>query len=243
MRKSNSNTAASTTTHHRRQHHHHHQHHNLFIIFLFCLLSVAVINIRIGGLGGTLCSQQRQQQLMVQNMNMGLAVSVENNNNTTTTNNSVAATIEEDKVVLSSSTSSLRKRQPNSSYLSLAESTSQLLQSTHKRYAYAFYATGEQYACGALVNIQALRDLGSGVGLKSSGVIHTNETTTITTLEFIIVTYGFDTTTLEQQALKMNVIIKKVNHLKTFFGANHYYNGKSFVCSMVLLLVKSHSLT
>jgi hypothetical protein len=148
--------------------------------------------------------------------------------------------------------------------LSLSESTSLLLQSTRKRYAYAFYATGEDYACGALVNIQALRDSGSGVGLRSSSgtssINNNNSTddssssssdynvgsghpfndtitttattsTTTTTLDFIIVTYGFDTTALERRASTMNVIIKKVNHLKTFQDANHYYRGEksSFV--------------
>lgn len=135
--------------------------------------------------------------------------------------------------------------------------TSQLLLATHKRYAYAFYATGEQYACGAFVNIQALRDLGSGNGIRSSRTLNSNATssnsddnvrgsdrdynettttptrTTTTTLDFIIVTYGFDTAEIEKQASAMNVLIKKTDHLKTFKGGNYYYNGESLFVMVV----------
>ena len=244
----------------RRQHQQHH--HQLFVIFLFCLLSVAVINIRIGGLGGTLCSyslsavSQQQQSILPPGEASLLADDSVASSSLRKRQVLVDAEDEEAPSLLSSSAESPPTTTNNihsSPLLSLSESTSQLLQSTHKRYAYAFYATGEEYACGALVNIQALINLGSGVGLKRStssssstsfnnnssnihddGIYFNNETipsttttTTTTTLDFIIVTYGFDTTALEQQAMAMNVIIKNVDHLNTFMHANHYYNGES----------------
>ena len=245
----------------RRQHQQHH--HQLFVIFLFCLLSVAVINIRIGGLGGTgtLCSyslsavSSPQQSILPPGEASLLADDSVASSSLRKRQVLFDAEDEEAPSLLSSSAESPPTTTNNihsSPLLSLSESTSQLLQSTHKRYAYAFYATGEEYACGALVNIQALINLGSGVGLKRStssstsfnnnssdinndGIYFNNETipsttttttTTSTTLDFIIVTYGFDTTALEQQAMAMNVIIKNVDHLNTFMHANHYYNGE-----------------
>lgn len=199
-------------------------------------------------MGGTpLCSMQQQQQPPPQRQSIRTASSstADDNDNAVINNNNV---IDDHDYDDGNKGSNEQPPPPRSELSSFAESTSLLLllQSTRKRYAYAFYATGEEYACGALVNIQALRDSGSGVGLTSSsssgggrtsssdynaGSGHFNGTTTTTsrttTLDFIIVTYGFDTTALEQQALTMNVIIKKVNHLKTFQGANHYYHGES----------------
>ena len=80
---------------------------------------------------------------------------------------------------------------------------------THKRFAYAFFATDEAYACGAFVNVASLRETGTR-----------NET------EFVILTYGFDTTEVRKQALRMNVIIKNVEHLAMPMGGNGYYQSK-----------------
>ncbi len=298
MKKSAAPSSSST---HRRQQQNSHLHHSnlLFVVVLLCLLSVAFINIGIGGLGRgatILCSQQQQQQPQllpqrsIRSASSASSSIVDDNNNNVEDHDYYDGNKGGDIVValssLSSSSSPFRKGgkirsgttemdpglppsssdeeqqqqpPPPRSELSLSESTSLLLQSTRKRYAYAFYATGEDYACGALVNIQALRDSGSGVGLRSSSgtssINNNNSTddssssssdynvgsghpfndtitttattsTTTTTLDFIIVTYGFDTTALERRASTMNVIIKKVNHLKTFQGANHYYHGE-----------------
>ena len=79
---------------------------------------------------------------------------------------------------------------------------------THKRFAYAFFATDEAYACGAFVNVASLRETGTR-----------NET------EFVILTFGFDTTQVRKQALRMHVIIKNVEHLAMPDGGNGYYQN------------------
>jgi len=86
-----------------------------------------------------------------------------------------------------------------------------------KRYAYAFYATDEGYACGALVNIAALREAG------------TTATTATSTTDFIILTYGLNTTAIEQEAVRMgDIILKPVEHLKNFKGGGEWwYQGES----------------
>jgi hypothetical protein len=80
---------------------------------------------------------------------------------------------------------------------------------THKKFAYAFYATDEEHACGAFVNVAALRDTGTR-----------NET------DFVILTYGFDNSKVREQASKMNVIVKDVEYLNMPRGGNGYYQSE-----------------
>jgi hypothetical protein len=78
-----------------------------------------------------------------------------------------------------------------------------------KKFAYAFYATDEQHACGAFVNVAALCDTGTR-----------NET------DFVILTYGFDNSRVREQASKMNVIVKNVEYLNMPRGGNGYYQSE-----------------
>lgn len=80
---------------------------------------------------------------------------------------------------------------------------------THKKFAYALYATDEEHACGAFVNVAALRDTGTR-----------NET------DFVILTYGFDNSKVREQASKMNVIVKNVEYLNMPRGGNGYYQSE-----------------
>jgi len=87
----------------------------------------------------------------------------------------------------------------------------------HKRFAYAFFATDEAYACGAFVNVASLRETGTR-----------NET------EFVILTYGFDAARVREQASAMNVVIKDVEHLAMPAGGNGYYQGKFVeICNLL----------
>jgi len=71
---------------------------------------------------------------------------------------------------------------------------------THKKFAYTFYATDEEHACGAFVNIAALRDTGTR-----------NET------DFVILTYGFDNSKVRDQ---------DVEYLNMPRGGNGYYQSE-----------------
>jgi hypothetical protein len=80
---------------------------------------------------------------------------------------------------------------------------------TQKKFAYAFYATDEEHACGAFVNVAALRDTGTR-----------NET------DFVMLTYGFENSEVREQASRMNVIVKDVAHLNAPRGGNMYYQSE-----------------
>mmetsp|Transcript_36362 Transcript_36362/g.82924 ORF Transcript_36362/g.82924 Transcript_36362/m.82924 type:complete len:389 (-) Transcript_36362:121-1287(-) len=77
----------------------------------------------------------------------------------------------------------------------------------HKKHAYAFYATTPAHACGAMVNVKALLETGTNPD----------------EVDFVIVTYGVNNKQLNEMAAKLNVIIRKVEHLKNFRGGSGYY--------------------
>lgn len=81
---------------------------------------------------------------------------------------------------------------------------------TYKKFAYAFYATDEEHACGAFVNVAALRDTGTR-----------NET------DFVMLTYGFENFKVREQASTMNVIVKDVAHINAPRGGNGYYQSET----------------
>ena len=81
---------------------------------------------------------------------------------------------------------------------------------TYKKFAYAFYATDEEHACGAFVNVAALRDTGTR-----------NET------DFVVLTYGFENSKVREQASTMNVIVKDVAHINAPRGGNGYYQSET----------------
>lgn len=81
---------------------------------------------------------------------------------------------------------------------------------TYKKFAYAFYATDEEHACGAFVNVAALRDTGTR-----------NET------DFVMLTYGFENSKVREQASTMNVIVKDVAHINAPRGGNGYYQSET----------------
>ena len=81
---------------------------------------------------------------------------------------------------------------------------------TYKKFAYAFYATDEEHACGAFVNVAALRDTGTR-----------NET------DFVLLTYGFENSKVREQASTMNVIVKDVAHINAPRGGNGYYQSET----------------
>ena len=81
---------------------------------------------------------------------------------------------------------------------------------TYKKFAYAFYATDEEHACGAFVNVEALRDTGTR-----------NET------DFVMLTYGFENFKVREQASTMNVIVKDMAHLNAPRGGNGYYQSET----------------
>lgn len=81
---------------------------------------------------------------------------------------------------------------------------------TYKKFAYAFYATDEEHACGAFVNVAALRDTGTR-----------NET------DFVMLTYGFENSKVREQASTMNVIVKDVAHLNAPRGGDGYYQSET----------------
>lgn len=77
-----------------------------------------------------------------------------------------------------------------------------------KRYAYAFYATTQGHACGALVNAAALKDTG-----------------TSDKIDMVILTYGFNNDQIKKQAAQINnMTVKEVQHLKQqkTGGASYY---------------------
>ena len=67
------------------------------------------------------------------------------------------------------------------------------------------------------MNIAALREAG------------TTATTATSTTDFIILTYGLNTTAIEQEAVRMgDIILKPVEHLKNFKGGGEWwYQGES----------------
>lgn len=81
---------------------------------------------------------------------------------------------------------------------------------TYKKFAYAFYATDEEHACGAFVNVAALRDTGTR-----------NET------DFVMLTYGFENFKVREQASTMNVIVKDVAHFNAPRGGDGYYQSET----------------
>jgi hypothetical protein len=81
---------------------------------------------------------------------------------------------------------------------------------TYKKFAYAFYATDEEHACGVFVNVAALRDTGTR-----------NET------DFVVLTFGFENSKVREQASKMNVIVKDVVHINAPRGGNGYYQSET----------------
>ena len=81
---------------------------------------------------------------------------------------------------------------------------------TYKKFAYAFYATDEEHACGAFINVAALRDTGTR-----------NET------NFVMLTYGFENFKVREQASTMNVIVKDVAHLNAPRGGDGYYQSET----------------
>lgn len=81
---------------------------------------------------------------------------------------------------------------------------------TYKKFAYAFYATDEEHACGAFVNVAALRDTGTR-----------NET------DFVMLTYGFENSKVREQASTMNVIVKDVAHFNAPRGGDGYYQSET----------------
>ena len=81
---------------------------------------------------------------------------------------------------------------------------------TYKKFAYAFYATDEEHACGAFINVAALRDTGTR-----------NET------NFVMLTYGFENFKVREQASTMNVIVKDVAHINAPRGGNGYYQSET----------------
>ncbi len=81
---------------------------------------------------------------------------------------------------------------------------------TYKKFAYAFYATDEEHACGAFINVAALRDTGTR-----------NET------NFVMLTYGFENFKVREQASTMNVIVKDVAHFNAPRGGDGYYQSET----------------
>eukprot|EP00980_Cylindrotheca_fusiformis_P015036 scaffold4150_cov117-Cylindrotheca_fusiformis.AAC.2 len=111
-------------------------------------------------------------------------------------------------LVYSSSSLDLKRSSSSSISSSMDIASTTTTATAAKRYAYVFYATTISYACGAFVNIAALQDSG----------------TPQRTIDFVLLTYGLDDDPgISEQAAKLNVKLKPVEHLKTFRGRN----GKS----------------
>ena len=79
--------------------------------------------------------------------------------------------------------------------------------------AYVFYATTSDYACGAFVAIASLQE--SGTPISDGG----------SSIDFVLLTFGEASQDLSvrEQAKKMKVKIKDVQHLKAYGGSNPYY--------------------
>lgn len=177
----------------------------LFVFFVFCLLVTAcVINIQtqttaVGGLGfgggggGIFCSLYPSRPLSSSNNDTAYPVSLRKGQ--------AARTTTAETSLLEEAYSS--PQNASSSILSISSPSATTTMTKKKRHAYAFYVTNEGYACGAFVNIAALLEAGA----------------TVSTTDFVILTYGFDTTAIEQQAARMGgIIVKPVEHLNNFRG-------------------------